>query len=90
MAWIFALGIISLMVWHPGFRKVMLWIGGAAFVLAMIAIVAATLSERPIEPRAIAAAPNPCEHAADKRSCFFDPDAEAVMASFDHPKTKIH
>lgn len=40
MIYLFALGIIALAVWSPGFRKVALWIaaaGGAVLALVMIA-----------------------------------------------------
>lgn len=36
MFWLFALGVITLAVYHKGFRKVLLWtagIGGFAFAL---------------------------------------------------------
>lgn len=40
MAWIFALGVIALAVYHKGFRKVLLW-GSPIwlFVLFMIFVV---------------------------------------------------
>jgi len=46
MFWIFALGIISLMVWHPGFRKVMFWILGIGTGLTTITVACYLVSDR--------------------------------------------
>jgi uncharacterized membrane protein YeiB len=36
VVWIFALGIIALMVFHRGFRKVMFWLGGIGGVIVAV------------------------------------------------------
>jgi hypothetical protein len=40
MIWIFVLGIIAIAVYHEGFRKLLLWCGGAVVAITIVIFLA--------------------------------------------------